>query len=70
MGMGTGTGNGNGTGTVMSRGTNTRTGTSFTLNYFNSNSIYTKNKKTSLVSCSPPRISLYYGNEKVEKAAS
>ena len=71
-GTGTGTGNGNGTGTVMWRGTDTRTGTSFTLNYFNSNSIYTKTKKTSLVSCSPPppRISLYYGNEKVEKAVS
>ena len=68
---GIGTGNGNGTGTVMWRGTNTRTGTSFTLNYFNSNSIYTKNKKTSLVSCPPPPESLYiYGNEKVEKAAS
>ena len=69
-GMGTGTGTGNGIGTVMGRGTDTRTGTSFTLNYFNSNSVYTKkNKKTSLVSCSP-RISLYYGNEKVEKATS
>ena len=55
-GRGTGTGNGNGTGTVMWRGTDTRTGTSFILNYFNSNSIYTKNKKTSLVSCSPPNL--------------
>ena len=43
---GTGTGNGNGIGTVMWRGTDTRTGTSFTSNYFNSNSISTKNKKT------------------------
>ena len=41
-GTGTGTGTGNGTGTVMGRGTDTRTGTSFTLNYFNSNSVYTK----------------------------
>ena len=41
------------------RGTDTRTGTSFTLSYFNSNSICTKNKKTSLVSCSPPPESLY-----------
>ena len=55
-GTGTGTGNGNVTGKVMWRGTDTRTGTSFTLNYFNSNSIYTKNKKTSLVSCSPPNL--------------
>ena len=57
-GTGNGNGNGNGTGTVMWRGTNTRTGTSFTLNYFNSYSIYTKNnkKKTSLVSCSPPNL--------------
>ena len=69
-GRGTGTGNGNGTGTVMWRVTDTRTGTSFILNHFNSNSIYTKYKKTSLVSCSRRRISLYYSNEKVEKAAS
>ena len=68
-GSGTGTGNGNGTGTVMWRGTDTRTGTSFTLYYFNSDSIDTKKKKTSLVSCSP-WLSLYYGNEKVKKAAS
>ena len=55
-GTGTGTGNSNGTGTAMWRGTDTRTGISFTLNYFNSNSIYTKNKNTTLVSCSPPNL--------------
>jgi len=54
IGTGMGTGTGTGTGTVMWRGTDTRKGTSFTLNYFNSNSIYTENKKTRLVSCSPP----------------
>ena len=56
-GIGTGsvtrTGNANETGTVMWRRTDTRTETSFTLYYFNSYSIYTKNNKTSLVSCSP-----------------
>ena len=55
-GTGTGTGNSNGTETAMWRGTDTRTGISFTLNYFNSNSIYTKNKNTTLVSCSPPNL--------------
>ena len=50
-------------------GTNTKTDTSFTLNYFNSYSIYMKNRKNSLVSCSP-LISIYYSNEKVKKAAS
>ena len=50
---GTGTGNASGTLTVMWKWTDTRTGTSFTLIYFNSNSIYTKNKKNSRVSGSP-----------------
>ena len=71
MGTRTGTGDGTVTGTVMWMRTDTRTGTSLTLIYFNSNSIYTKNKKTSLGSSPPPRrISKYYGNEKVKKAAS
>ena len=65
----TGNGNGNGTGTVMWAGTDKKTGTSFTLIYFNSYSSYMKHKKTSMVSCSP-WISIYYGNEKVKKAAS
>ena len=55
-GTGTGTGNSNGTETAMWRGTDTRTGILFTLNYFNSNSIYTENKNTTLVSCSPPNL--------------
>ena len=37
-------------------------------NYVNSYSIYRKNKKTSLVSCSPG-ISLHYSNEKVKKSS-
>ena len=68
-GSGTGTGNGNGTGTVLWRGTDTRTGTSFILNYFNSDSIYTKNKKTNLVSCSPLNLFILRQGEG-EKAAS
>ena len=49
-------GTGTGTGTVMwmRMRTDTRTGTSLTIKYFNSNSIYTKNKKTSLGSPPPP----------------
>ena len=76
MGTGTGTGNGNGngngngTGTVMWKGTNTRTGTSFALNYFNSNSIYTKKIRKLVWYHAPPRISLYCSNDKVEKAGS
>ena len=46
---------------VMWRGTYTRTVTSFTSIYFNSNSIYTKNKKItcSLGWCPAPDLSLY-----------
>ena len=57
IGTGMGTGTGTGTGTrVIWRGTYTRTETPFTLIYFNSNSIYTKNKKStcSLGWCPPP----------------
>ena len=68
-GSGTGTGNGNGTGTVMSRATDTRTGTSFTLYYFNSDSIYTKNKKTSLVSCSPLNLFILRQQEGKKRAS-
>ena len=58
MGTGTETGTGtrNGTGRVMWRGTDTRIGTSFTLNYFNSNLIYAEHKKTSLVSRCLPKL--------------
>ena len=53
----------NGTGTVMWRGTDTRTGTSFTFIYFNFESIYMKNKKTSLLSCSPLKLYIFRQRE-------
>ena len=68
-GSGTGTGNGNGTGTVMCRATDTITGTSFTLYYFNSDSIYTKNKKTSLISCSPLNLFILRQQEGKKRAS-
>ena len=68
-GSGTETGNGNGTGTLMSRATDTRTGTSFTLYYFNSDSIYTKNKKTSLISCSPLNLFILRQQEGKKRAS-
>ena len=68
-GSGTETGNGNGTGTLMSRATDTRTGTSFTLYYFNSDSIYTKNKKTNLVSCSPLNLFILRQQEGKKRAS-
>lgn len=60
IGMGMGTGTVTRT-RVMWRGTYTRTVTSFTSIYFNSNLIYTKNKKStcSLGWCPAPDLSLY-----------